>query len=65
VGVLAALEHVGKPEWLTPVASRGTGETNLSGLNECSMEDARSVVRQFPHRLAAALREIIGQEARR
>jgi hypothetical protein len=59
-GVLAALEHASKPEWLTKVGSRGTGETILSGLHECS-EERRMVARQFPLRLAAALREIIGQ----
>jgi hypothetical protein len=56
VGVLAALEHVSRPEWL----SGSTGETVLSGLHENSNEE-RDLARQFPLRLAAALREIIGQ----
>jgi hypothetical protein len=61
VGVLAALEHVSKPEWLTKVGSPGTGETILSGIHECSGKDIKSVLRGFPLRLADALREIIGQ----
>jgi hypothetical protein len=62
VGILAALEHVSKPEWLTKITSSGNGETILSGIHECSTEDVRSVVRRFPHRLAATLRQIIGIE---
>jgi hypothetical protein len=60
VGVLAALEHVSKPEWLTKVTSGGTGETILSGIHECTPEDIRSVVRPFPLRLVATLRGIFG-----
>jgi hypothetical protein len=62
VGVLAALEHVSRPEWLTR-GTNGTGETILSGLHENSDEE-RNAARQFPLRLAAALREIIGQAGR-
>jgi hypothetical protein len=61
MGVLAALEHVSRPEWLTRGGANGTGETILSGLHENSNEE-RNMARQFPLRLAAALREIIGNE---
>jgi hypothetical protein len=63
MGVLAALEHVSRPEWLTKAGSSGTGETVLSGVHECSA-DVRSTARRFPLRLAAALREIIGTDRR-
>jgi hypothetical protein len=62
LGVLAALEHVGKPEWLAAVGASGTRETNLSGLNDSSIDDVRRAVRRFPLRLAAALQEIIGHQ---
>jgi hypothetical protein len=62
MGVLAALEHVSRPEWLTKVGAGGTGETILSGMHECSGKDIKSTTRQFPPRLAAALRDIIGPE---
>jgi hypothetical protein len=61
VGVLAALEHVSRPEWLTKVGAGGTGETILSGIHECTPQDIRSVVRGFPRRLGTALRQIIGE----
>jgi hypothetical protein len=64
LGVLAALEHVSRPEWLTKVGSGGTGETILSGLHDCSGKDVRSAAKQFSARLAAAMREIIGQARR-
>jgi hypothetical protein len=64
VGVVAALEHVSKPEWLTAGARGGTRETILSGLHENSNEERR-VARQFPLRLAAALREIIDRPGRK
>jgi hypothetical protein len=60
VGVLAALEHVSKPELLTKVTSGGTGETILSGIHECTPGDIRSVVRPFPLHLVATLRGIFG-----
>jgi hypothetical protein len=59
MGVLAALEHVSRPEWLTKVGASGTGETILSGMHDCSGKDIKSAAKQFPLRLAAALREII------
>jgi hypothetical protein len=61
MGVLAALEHVSRPEWLTKVGASGTGETILSGMHDCSGTDIKSAAKQFPLRLAAALREIIGE----
>jgi hypothetical protein len=60
-GVLAALEHVSRPEWLTKVGAGGTGETILSGMHDCSGADIKSAAKKFPLRLAAALREIIGE----
>jgi hypothetical protein len=62
-GVLAALEHVSRREWLTKVGGGGTGETILSGMHDCSVANVKSAARQFPFRLAAALREIIGRES--
>jgi hypothetical protein len=59
MGVLALLEHVSRPEWLTKVGSGGTRETILSGMHDCSMVNVKSAARQFPFRLAAALRNII------
>jgi hypothetical protein len=61
MGVLAALEHVSRPEWLTKVGVGGTGETILSGMHDCSGEGIKKAAKQFPLRLAAALRQIIGQ----
>jgi hypothetical protein len=61
MGVLAALDHVSRPEWLTKVGVGGTGETILSGMHDCSGTDIKSAAKQFPLRLAAALRQIIGE----
>jgi hypothetical protein len=61
-GVLAALEHVSRPEWLTKVGDGGTGETILSGMHDCSVANVKTTAKQFPLRLAAALREIIGTD---
>jgi hypothetical protein len=61
LGVIAVLEHVSKPEWLTSGPRKGTGQTILSGLCEYS-NDKADAARWFPLRLAVALRDIVGPE---
>jgi hypothetical protein len=62
-GVLAALEHVAKPEWLAK-GKNYTNETVLSAITHYE-EDAvghelLNLAKAFPRRLGAGLREIIG-----
>jgi hypothetical protein len=61
-GVVAALEHVAKPEWLAKGAP--TGETVLSAFTnyEHVGKDVINLATSLPVRLAAALRHIIATE---
>jgi hypothetical protein len=67
VGVLAALEHVSRPEWLA-TEKNYTKETVLSAVTlyeEAAVGEELSILaKSFPFRLAAALRDIIGSEGR-
>jgi hypothetical protein len=61
-GVIAALEHSSRPGWLAE-RDEGTGETILSAPVNYTNSALPDVAKQFPLRLAAALREIIGRQA--
>jgi hypothetical protein len=59
-GVMAALEHVAQPEWLIDDPDV-TKETVLTALHGYTAHDVQNAARQFPLRLAAALRDIAGE----
>jgi hypothetical protein len=62
-GVLAALEHAGRPEWLIYYDKKGTGKTVLSAPSNYVAEQIKELAKSFPRRLAKTLTEIIGVPA--
>jgi hypothetical protein len=62
-GVLAALEHAGRPEWLN-YDKNGTDETVLSGPCDSNTKQIAELAKSFPLRIAKTLTDIIGVEPR-